>query len=65
MATTDVEPVFVDTNILIHANDEDSAFHGYARTRLMELETSGCDLWINRQVLREYDRNPAARRSGK
>ena len=54
MATKVVEPVFVDTNNLVHANDEDSAFHADARARLTELDSSGCDLRINRQVLREY-----------
>ena len=54
MATTGAESVFVDTNILVHANDEDSAFHEVARQRLRDLDAAGHELWISRQVLREY-----------
>jgi len=54
MATTGAEAVFVDTNILVHANDEDSAFHEAAQQRLRDLDAAGHELWISRQVLREY-----------
>ncbi len=54
MATTGAELVFVDTNVLVHANDADSPFHQDARARLLEIQTAGCEIWINRQVLREY-----------
>ena len=51
---TDGDPVFVDTNVLVHANDADPPFQHEARTRLLTLHTTGSDLWISRQVLREY-----------
>jgi predicted nucleic acid-binding protein len=54
MATTDVESTFVDTNILIYANLASSPENGTARTRLEELVSGGSELWISRQVLREY-----------
>jgi predicted nucleic acid-binding protein len=54
MATMGAEAVFVDTNVLVHANDADSPFHEDARARLRQLESAGGELWINRQVLREY-----------
>jgi predicted nucleic acid-binding protein len=51
---TDGDPVFVDTNVLVHANDADSPFHRDAQTQLLELHATGSKLWISRQVLREY-----------
>jgi predicted nucleic acid-binding protein len=54
MATTPVSPLFIDTNILIYANLPASPYCARARKRLLELETSGVDLWISRQVIREY-----------
>lgn len=49
-----VEPVFVDTNVLVHANNEDSPFRQAARLRLLQLAADGHPLWISRQVMREY-----------
>jgi predicted nucleic acid-binding protein len=54
MATTDVKPVFVDTNILVYANLTQSPWHKNAVSALETLRNSGAELWINRQVLREY-----------
>jgi predicted nucleic acid-binding protein len=54
MATTAVEPVFVDTNCLIYAQQSQSPFHAVATDRLQDLVTNGHPLWISRQVLREY-----------
>ncbi len=50
----DAEPVFVDTNVLVHANNEESLFRQEARQRLLDLAAAGHTLWISRQVLREY-----------
>lgn len=50
----DAEAVFVDTNLLIHANNEESPFQQETRQRLLDLAADGCPLWISRQVLREY-----------
>jgi predicted nucleic acid-binding protein len=54
MATTAVDPVFVDTNILIYAHQALSAFHVQATAKLNALVAAGHGLWISRQVLREY-----------
>ena len=45
---------FVDTNALVYADQATSAFHQTARAALARLEKEGADLWISRQVLREY-----------
>ncbi len=54
MATTVVEPVFVDTNIMIYAQQALSPFHSPATTKLRDLAAAGHPLWISRQILREY-----------
>src|SRR5271165_669678 len=54
MATTAVDPVFVDTNLLIYAHQALSPFNAQATAKLLELESAGHPLWISRQVLREY-----------
>jgi predicted nucleic acid-binding protein len=54
MAKTIVEPVFVDTNILVYANVPAAPEHLLAQTRLQELVRDGTELWISRQILREY-----------
>jgi predicted nucleic acid-binding protein len=54
MATTVVEPVFVDTNILIYAQQALSPFHPQATAKLQALAAAGHPLWISRQILREY-----------
>ena len=46
--------VFVDTNILVFANVATLPFHEKAKTKLMELVESGCELYISNQVIREY-----------
>ncbi len=41
-------------NILIYANLARSPFHRVAQERLTVLDEQGINLWISRQVLREY-----------
>jgi len=53
MATTE-NPVFIDTNILIYANLAMSPFHLQATEGLQALDEQRLDLWISRQILREY-----------
>jgi predicted nucleic acid-binding protein len=48
------EPVFVDTNILVHASRERSPFHARATSGLRRAGSDGSSLWISRQILREY-----------
>lgn len=52
--TDDKAPVFLDTNILIYANVVTAPFHEKALTAIQSLSQSGRELWISRQILREY-----------
>lgn len=56
MATTggSADPTFVDTNVLIQAAITTAPLHGAAVARLAALGGTGAELWISRQVLREY-----------
>ncbi len=54
MATTAADSVFVDTNVLAYSQQTVSPFHGPAVAKLAGLRTAGHELWISRQVLREY-----------
>ncbi len=54
MPTTAAEPVFVDTNNLIYAQQAGSPFNTQAKAKLFELEAAGHPLWISRQILRKY-----------
>jgi predicted nucleic acid-binding protein len=47
-------PIFIDTNILIYANNKDSAFCDLARHKLDNLSEIGSTLIISDQVIREY-----------
>jgi len=49
-----VTSAFIDTNALVYADQTHSAFHLPARAALGRLEQEGAELWISRQVLREY-----------
>jgi len=51
---TDVEPLFIDTNILIYANVATAPLHKQALTAIREAHQAGRSLWISRQVLREF-----------
>ncbi|MDD5308235.1 MAG: PIN domain-containing protein [Deltaproteobacteria bacterium] len=48
------ERVFVDTNVLVYASVASAPHHGIAREHLERLSGGGSDLWISRQVVREY-----------
>lgn len=54
MATTGVESLFVDTNVLVFANVAEAPLHKVALARLQEYRESDCRMWISGQVLREY-----------
>ena len=54
MAMMDVEPLFIDTNILIYANVTGAPFHKQALDALTLAQQSESPLWISRQVLREF-----------
>ena len=46
--------IFVDTNVLVYASQKQSKFHLQAATHLDQARQAGQELWIIRQVLREY-----------
>lgn len=54
MATTAGSRVFLDTNVLIFAHSTLALEHAMAVAALRDLETSAAEVWISRQVLREY-----------
>ncbi len=54
MTTVAVEPVFLDTNILVYASWSVAPLHSQALARIQHYEAAGVPLWISRQVLREY-----------
>ncbi len=49
-----VEPLFVDTNILIYANVATAPLHEAAIKSLEGAYQAKLPLWISRQVLREF-----------
>jgi predicted nucleic acid-binding protein len=49
-----VEPEFIDTNILVFGVLTSSPLHAQAVQALEEREQAGVELWISRQILREY-----------
>ncbi len=54
MALTDVNRLFLDTNILIYATDESSSWHKYAIHSLSVARANGIELIVSPQILREY-----------
>ena len=54
MATMAGDPVFVDTNILVYANTVTAPWHLDAQAALQSYRASAAELWISRQILREY-----------
>ncbi|MDX1962057.1 MAG: type II toxin-antitoxin system VapC family toxin [Pirellulales bacterium] len=51
---TVVDPIFIDTNILVFATIPGSPFHRPAIQALHGIAQSGSVGWISRQVIREY-----------
>jgi predicted nucleic acid-binding protein len=54
MAIGDVEPTFVDTNILVFASERRAPLHAVALQAMRDVRTSGSPIWVSRQILREY-----------
>jgi predicted nucleic acid-binding protein len=54
MMTGDANSVFLDTNILVYASIPESPLHLVAIETIQTLQEAGTELWISRQVLREY-----------
>lgn len=47
------DKIFIDTNILVYLSNEESLFHEVALERFKHV-VEKYDIWISRQVLREY-----------
>jgi len=56
MATTDAN-IFLDTNVLLRANIAGAPFHQEALEIINQLWEADTQLWISRQVIREYIAN--------
>ena len=54
MATSEGEPVFLDTNILVYAAVSQSPRQQPALRAIRLHHDAGTELWVSRQVLREY-----------
>jgi predicted nucleic acid-binding protein len=54
MTTTGANKLFVDTNVLIHATIPAASLHQEAQQKLEENYQSGTEIWISRQILREF-----------
>ncbi len=48
MTTKGVEPIFLDTNILVYASIDSSPFYDLARRIITTYEQTGTPLWISR-----------------
>lgn len=51
---TVADTLFVDTNVLVYANQRQSPHHAVADGRLRQASSDGIELWISGQVVREY-----------
>jgi len=51
---TGADSVFIDTNVLIYASIPESPLHDVALSAIQTVEQAGRNIWISRQVLREY-----------
>ncbi|MEW6492604.1 MAG: PIN domain-containing protein [Cyanobacteriota bacterium] len=54
MVSSGDDSVFLDTNVLIYANVATAPLHQTAVEAIQQLYEANIDLWISRQVLREF-----------
>jgi predicted nucleic acid-binding protein len=54
MATTGADSAFLDTNVLVHSTAPSSSLHARARGALLRLDGAGHEVWVSRQILREF-----------
>ncbi len=54
MAIKEDNRIFVNTNVLVYAAVSQAPFHAEARQAIHARRKAGDELWISRQVLREY-----------
>ncbi len=52
--TTAADRILIDTNVLVHASLRNSAWHAQAIQALDTELQAGAELWVSRQILREY-----------
>jgi predicted nucleic acid-binding protein len=48
------EKIFLDTNVLGYADIVEDPLHAIALNAIQRREQAGTEVWISRQVLREY-----------
>jgi predicted nucleic acid-binding protein len=54
MTTGAVDALFLDTNVLVYATAPTAPLHAVASARIAAELAAGHELWISRQILREY-----------
>ena len=54
MTTGAADPLLVDTNILVYASVPQAPQHGPAVTAVRTHARAGTELWISRQIIREF-----------
>ena len=54
METKPADPVFIDTNTLVFSRIPNAPLHAEAATAINGYMQSGADLWVSRQVRREF-----------
>ena len=54
MTNGEGDRVFLDTNILVYANAAEAPLHQLALSAIEARYEAGVELWISRQILREY-----------
>lgn len=54
MVTTGGDITFLDTNVLVYASIPESPLHNVAVSSIQTLEQNGQELWVSRQILREF-----------
>ena len=52
--TTAANGILVDTNVLVYASLRSSPWHGHAVQALHTELQAGAEIWVSRQILREY-----------
>jgi predicted nucleic acid-binding protein len=52
--TMGVKRLFIDTNVLVYASVTSTPLHHTALSAIVNYNNAGTELWISRQVLREY-----------
>jgi len=52
--TGDVKAIFLDTNVLVYANVQESPWHQVAVDIIEQYYQAGIELWLSRQILREF-----------